>query len=140
MRAEFNAFKAELAVPSVLNNRVFTAVRVTDAGELVRDNYAVTIPYLPELDDKRYTAPQTANSAELCEFDVRFVGTTADAVLLLLDAALEHMLFRVLTIPGRVCDPIRVDRTANDRAGMQFDKSARLFYIDATFVFTSRSA
>lgn len=140
MRAEFAAFKTELGVPAVLSGRVFAAVRYTDAGELVRDNYVVAKPNFADIDDRRYTSLQRFGSAELCEFDARFVATTPDGVLLLLEAALEHLLGRVLTVAGRVCDPIRVDRTANDRTGMQFDKTARLHYLDTTFTFTSRSA
>jgi hypothetical protein len=140
MRDEFNAFKTELGVPSVLTGKVFTTVRVTDAGEPVRENYVVAFPAIPSFDDKRYTSAQRFESARMCEFDTRFVATSSDGVLLLTEAALEHLLNRVLIVPGRVCDPIRVDRTANDLPGVQFDKSARLFYLDTTFVFTSRSA
>lgn len=140
MRAEFNAFKSELGVPTVIAGRVYSAVRYTDAGEPVRDNYAVAFPGVPDIDDGRYTSAQQYESTRLCEFDVRFVATTADGVLLWLDAALKHLLGRTLTVANRVCDPIRVDRSANDRAGMQFDKTARLYYLDTTFVFTSRAA
>lgn len=140
MRAEYNAFKTALGMPSVLSGKVFTGVRYTDAGEPVRDNYVVAFPSVPGVDDQRYTAPQTYESARFCEFDTRFVATAADGVLLLLDAAMQHLLNRVLVVGGRVCDPIRVDRTANDRTGMQFDKTARLFYMDVTFTFVSRSA
>jgi len=140
MRAEFDAFKAALSTPPQLVGKVFEGTRTTDAGEPPRENYVVVQFGIPRFNDERYTAPQVYGSTRFYEVDVRFVATSHAGVMTLADAALKHLLRLVLTVPGRVCEPIREDRTANDLQGVQFDKTARLFYLDTTFTFISRSA
>lgn len=140
MRAEFDAFKAALSTPTQLAGKVFEGVRVTDAGETPRENFVVVKWDVPRFDDERYTSSQAYESTRFYDVDVRFVATSHAGVMVLTDAALKHLLRLVLTVPGRVCDPIREDRTANDTQGVQYDRTARLFYLDTTFTFISRSA
>lgn len=139
MRAEFNAFKAALSEPAQLAGKVDTSVRVTTAGEAVRTNYVIAFPAAVGYDDERYTASQRFGSTRMCEFDVRFVAVDADGVLILAEAAMKHLLNLTLTVPGRVCDPIWVDRGVQSER-VKFDRTARLFYLDVTYEFKSRSA
>lgn len=140
MRAELDAFTAALGEPPQLAGKVFLGTRNTDGGEPPRENYVVVRADAPRFNDERYTAPQVYESTREFEIDVRFVSTSHNGVVVLVDAALRHLLHRVLLVSGRVCDPIREDRAANDIQGVQFDKTTRLFYLDTTFTFVSRSA
>lgn len=138
MRAEFAAFKAALSEPAILAGKVETTVRVTTNNELVRANYVIVFPSVPVLDDARYTVLQDRDSTRELEYDVRVVAVDADGVLLLADAVMGQMLGRVLTVAGRVCDPIRMPQDNVEEGAVSFDSKARLFMLDMTFRFTSR--
>lgn len=139
MRAEYNAFKLALSEPPQLAGKVETSMRVTNAGETVRANYAIAYPGVPEFYDNRYTAGQVFESTRTCEFDVRFVAVDADGVMILAEAAMKHLLNRVLSVPGRVCDPIWLMAGVEEN-NLEFDRTSRLYYMDTSFSFVSRAA
>lgn len=139
MRAEFQAFRARLAAHSLLAGKVVDAVRLTDGGEPVRANYVVAKPAAPDrLGDDRYTAVQQAASRKRFTFDVRVVATAADGVLLLADAAIAQLVGHSLTVAGRSCDPIELVEGVEE--GFEFDRTARLHWVDLSFRFVSRRA
>lgn len=138
MRAEYNAFRAALSEPSQLAGKVETSMRVTN-GEYVRANYVVAYPGVPGLDDVRYTSSQRFDSTRTFEIDVRFVAVDADGVMILVEAAMKHLLNRVLQVAGRVCDPIWLLPGVEEN-NLDYDKTARLFFLDTTFSFVSRRA
>lgn len=140
MKAEFAAFKTALGEPAMLAGKVETAIRVTATGDPVRTNYVIAFPAVPQFDDQRYTAVQIFESTRELEYDVRAVAVDADGVLLLGEAVVKQMLNRVLTVSGRVCDPVRMPTDNVEEGRVEYDKTARLFYIDMTFRFVSRRA
>lgn len=140
MRAEFAAFKAALGEPAILAGKVETTIRVTATGDPVRANYVIAFPAVPQLDDQRYTAVQLFESTRDLEYDVRVVAVDGDGVLLLAEAVVKQLLNRVLIVSGRMCDPIRMPTDNVEEGRVEYDKAARLFYIDMTFRFISRRA
>ena len=139
MRAEFTAFSTRLAAHTLLSGKVYDAVRLTDAGEPVRANYVVAKPAGPDrLDDSRYTALQRASSARRFTYDVRVVAVDATGVLLLADAAVAQLVGHSLTVAGRACDPIELVEGVEE--AFEFDRTARLHWVDLSFRFWSRRA
>lgn len=137
MRAENVAFRTRLAGHTLLAGRVYDAVRYTDAGQVVRDNYVVVKPAMPDrLDDVRYTSRQQAESTRRFTPDVRVVAVDADGLLLFAEAAVEQMVGCSLTVAGRVCDPVELVQGVEEAA--QFDSTTRLHYTDLSFRFWSR--
>lgn len=139
MRAEFNAFKTELGVPSQLSGKVETTVKVDSSNNPVRTNYVIAYPDAPTFDDSRFMGVQTFTSTRMVEIKVRFVAVDADGVMILAEAGFKHMLNRVLSVAGRVCDAIKVD-AAGELGQVEYDRASRLFFMDVVFMFTSRSA
>lgn len=139
MRAEFNAFKTELGVPAQLAGRVDTTVKLDASNNPVRTNYVIAYPDVPTFDDARFMGVQTFDSTREVEYKVRFVAVDADGVLILAEAGMKHMVNLVLTVPGRVCDAIRVD-AQGELGRVEFDRASRLFFMDVVFMFTSRRA
>lgn len=139
MRAEFNVFKAALGEPSQLAGKVETTVKVDASNNPVRTNYVIAYPEAPAFDDGRFTGVQTFDSTRLIENKVRFVAVDADGVMILAEAGFKHMVNRVLTVAGRVCDAIRVD-TEGELGQVEYDRASRLFFMDVVFMFTSRRA
>lgn len=139
MREEYAAFKAKLSEPAQLAGKVETSVRLTPAGQAVRENYVIAFPTAPGYDDERFMASQRYNSTRMCSYRVRYVAVDADGVLLLADVGTKHLLNATLVVPGRACDPIWMD-TGVDEAGVIFDPTSRMFYIDIWYEFKSRAA
>ena len=114
--------------------------RVTESGEPVRANYVLTYPpKLPGLDDERWTARQRFSSKARLRFDVRPVATDPDSVLLFTDRILSAVIGTRLVVPGRVCDPLTLV-TGVEEGKTQYDRTARLYYVDFTLETVSREA
>lgn len=139
MIAEFTAFRTRLAAHALLSGKVETAVRLTDGGEPVRANYVVAKPAGPDrLRDDRYTATQEPASKRRFTYDVRVVAVDADGVLLLANAVIGQLVGHVLTVTGRRCDPIELVEGVEE--AFQYDRTARLHWVDLSFRFVSRRA
>lgn len=140
MRAEYNAFVARLRAHSMLANKTDTVVRLTTGGEPVRANYVVAFPAIPDdMDDNRYTALQSVDSARFMSFDVRVVAVDADGLMQLAEAVMS-LIGGSLEVPGRRCDPIRMATDAVEEGTVQYDRAARLYYVDLSLEFWSRRA
>lgn len=139
MRAEFAAFKTRVAAHSMLSNKTDTVVRLKADGTPVRTNYVVLTPGIPDLDDDRYTAPQVVESKRICRYDTRIVAVDVDGLLLLTEALHTQLIGATLTVSDRTCDPIRL-LPGVEEGRVQFDRTARLFYLDETYEFVSRRA
>lgn len=123
---------------SKLAGKVYDAVRVTDAGQAVRENYVVIMDVLPvALDDGRYTARQALESNGDIAVDVRVAATSAAGRRVLVDAVTEQLVGYALTVTGRVCEPIRWDLPATPG---RYDPVPRLHWQDLEFLFMSRRA
>lgn len=139
MRAEYAAFRARLESNAKLAGKVDSSVRLTTTGEAVKANYVIAYPAAPlGLDDMRFTALQRAESDREFEYDVRYVAVDADGVLVLAEAAHEQLIAHKLSVSGRACTPIRV--VTDDGRRVEFDRTARVFYMDESFRFWSRRA
>lgn len=139
MRAEYNAFVARIKAHPQLANKTDTVVRLNTDGSPIRANYLVAFAAVPAgLDDNRYTALQDVNSTRELSFDVRVVAVDADGLLLLVEALMGQLIRHTLTVPGRVCDPIRMATDGVEEGRVEYDRTARLFYVDLSFEFTSR--
>lgn len=119
------------------------AARVTDSGEPVRANYVVAFPpRIPSLNDRRYSVAQSALSTAQFRFDVRPVGTTATTVLRFTDLILADLIGDGVTaarlvVAGRACDPMRLVEGVEEGA-TEYDRTARLYYMDFTIEVVSR--
>lgn len=139
MRAEYNAFVARIRAHPQLANKTDTVVRLNADESPVRANYLVCYPAAPaDLDDNRYTALQDVNSTRSLSFDVRVVAVDADGLMLLVEALMGQLIRHTLTVPGRRCDPIRMATDGVEEGDVEYDRTARLFYIDMSFEFKSR--
>lgn len=138
MRAHFNAFKALLLLITILSNKVYTSVRLTN-GTPVRANYIVLYPDAPaDLDDNRFTAPQSVDSKAKYRYDVRVVAVDADGLLLLADAVMSLIGKRPI-VEGRKCDLIKLVPGVEEGKA-RYDSVTDLHYLDLSFEFTSRRA
>lgn len=139
MRAEYTAFLARLRAHTMLSNKTDTVVRLDGSGNAVRANYIIAFPAVPDgLGDDRYTALQAVDSDRFLSFDVRVVAVDADGVLLLAEAVMAQMIGHVLDVSGRRCEPIRLATDGVEEGTVQFDRTARLFYLDVSLEFMSR--
>ena len=137
MRGEYVAFRTRMEGHPVLEGRVDTAVRFSDGGAAVRDNYVVVKPAAPDmLRDDRYLVVQRSGGKRRFTWDVRVVATSADGVLLLGESDIEQMVGHVLSVPGRRCEPIELVQGVEE--GFEFDRTARLHYTVLSFRFWSR--
>lgn len=131
MRAHFNAFRALLVAVSILSNKVFSNVRITN-GTPVRANYIVLYPDGPaELGDGRLTSLQRAVSRAKYRYDVRIVAVDADGLLLLADAVLS-LIGAVPVVDGRDCTPVKLVPGVEEGKG-RYDSVTDLHYLDLTF-------
>lgn len=138
MLAHFLAFKALLVAVSVLANKVFSNVRVTN-GQPVRANYVVLFPDGPaDLDDNRLTALQRVDSRARYRYDVRVVAVDADGLLMLADAVMS-LIGKIPNVTGRKCDPVSLVPGVEEGKG-RFDPVTDLHYLDLSFEFVSRRA
>ena len=138
MRAHFNAFRALLVAVSILSNKVFSNVRVTN-GAPVRANYVILFPDGPaELGDDRFTARQALESTARYRYDVRIVAVDADGLLVLADAALS-LIGKVPLVDGRRCEPVSLVPGVEEGQG-RYDSVTDLHYLDLSFEFQSRRA
>lgn len=138
LQDHYDAFTSQLR-GGILADKVHDVVRLTPTGEPVRANYVVVTLDLPVPNDARFTVPQLVDGKAVYRFDVRAVATTQGAVLLFAQTARERLLGHVLTVPDRVCDPVRlVDPVEEGR--IRYDRTAQLFYADETFSVVSRRA
>ena len=136
MLAHFLAFKALLLAVSVLANKVFSNVRVTN-GQPVRANYVVLFPDGPaDLDDNRLTALQRVDSRARYRYDVRVVAVDADGLLMLADAVMS-VIGKTPNVTGRKCDPVSLVPGVEEGKG-RFDPVTDLHYLDLSFEFQSR--
>ena len=139
MRAHFQAFRLLLLAVSGLSNKVYSNVRRTAGGEIVRENYVVLFPDGPnELDDVRYMARQRADSRSKWRYDVRIVAVDADGLLMLADAVMS-VIGKVPVVSGRRCDPVSLVPGVEEGKG-RFDSVTDLHYLDLSFEFISRRA
>lgn len=112
--------------------------RVTDSGDPVRANYVITYPpKIPGLNDDRWTARQRFTSKARLRFDVRPVATDPESVLRFTDLILAAVIGTRLVVPGRVCDPMTLVEGVEE-GKTQYDRTARLYYVDFTLEVVSR--
>lgn len=138
MRLHFNAFKSLLVAVSILSNKVFTNIRLTN-GTPVRANYVVLFPDGPnELGDDRYNARQRVDSKSRWRYDVRVVAVDADGLLLLADAVLS-VIGSVPGVAGRKCDPVSLVPGVEEGKA-RYDNVTDLHFCDLSFEFWSRRA
>ena len=125
----------------ILSGRVDEVVRMTTGStpEYVRANYVVVNMPMPDLRDHRFTGPQSADDFAVYDVDVRSVAVDRGGCMLFAQTVRERLLRHVLTVPGRVCTPIRLIPPVEE-GQVQYDRPARLFYIDESFRFTSNPA
>jgi hypothetical protein len=137
MLAHFNAFRALLVAVSILSNKVFSNVRVTN-GAPVRANYVVLFPDGPADFDLRLTQQQSMGARTRWRYDVRVVAVDADGLMLLADGVLS--LIGVLpVVVGRVCSPVRLVPGVEEGRG-RYDSVTDLHYLDLSFEFWSQEA
>lgn len=135
MLAHFLAFKALLVAVSILSNKVFSNVRVTN-GAPVRANYVVLFPDGPADFDLRLTQQQSMGARTRWRYDVRVVAVDADGLMLLADEVLS--LIGVLpVVVGRVCSPVRLVPGVEEGRG-RYDSVTDLHYLDLSFEFWSQ--
>lgn len=138
MRAHFNAFRALLIAVSILSNKVFSNVRITN-GTPVRANYVILFPDGPaELGDGRLTSPQRSVSRAKYRYDVRIVAVDADGLLLLADAVLS-LIGAVPVVDGRDCTPVKLVPGVEEGKG-RYDSVTDLHYLDLSLEFWSQPA
>lgn len=136
MRAHFNAFRALLVAVSVLSNKVFSNVRITN-GTPVRANYVILFPDGPaELGDGRLTSLQRSVSRAKYRYDVRIVAVDADGLLLLADAVLS-LIGAVPVVDGRDCTPVKLVPGVEEGKG-RYDSVTDLHYLDLSLEFWSQ--
>lgn len=125
----------------ILAGKVDEVVRMTTGStpEYVRANYVVVNMPMPDLRDHRFTGPQSADDFAVYDVDVRSVAVDRGGCMLFAQTVRERLLRHVLTVPGRVCTPIRLVPPVEE-GQVQYDRTARLFYIDESFRFTSNPA
>lgn len=139
MHAHFQAFRLLLLAVSGLANKVYSNVRRTPGGEIVRENYVVLFPDGPnELDDVRYMARQSVHSRSQWRYDVRIVAVDADGLLMLADAVMS-VIGKIPVVAGRRCDPVSLVPGVEEGKG-RFDQVTDLHYLDLSFEFVSRRA
>lgn len=141
MRAEYNAFLARLRAHAQLANKTDTVVRFNTDGTPVRANYVVAFPAVPDsLGDDRYLALQAIDSDRYMSFDVRVVAVDADGLMMLVEAVMAQLIRFTLTVPGRRCDPIRMATDGVEEGRVEYDRTARLYYVDMSYEFWSHRA
>ncbi|GAA5198525.1 hypothetical protein [Microbacterium jejuense] len=141
MKPEFNAYLARLRAHSTLANKTDTVSRVNTDGSPVRTNYVVAIPSTPtRLDDDRLSAPQRFESSRGLSVDVKVVAVDIDGLWLLLEAVQTQSIGHELIVPGRKCSPIVMATDDLEEGRMKYDPTAKLYYIVASFDFTSDPA
>lgn len=125
----------------ILAGKVDEVVRMTTGStpEYVRANYVVVNMPMPDLRDHRFTGPQSADDFAVYDVDVRSVAVDRGGCMLFAQTVRERLLRHVLPVPGRVCTPIRLVPPVEE-GQVQYDRTARLFYIDESFRFTSNPA
>jgi hypothetical protein len=138
MLAHFLAFKALLLAVSVLANKVFSNVRMTN-GQPVRANYVILFPDGPaDLDDNRLTALQRVDSRARYRYDVRVVAVDADGLLMLADAVMS-LIGKIPDVAGRTCTTVKLVPGVEEGKG-RFDPVTDLHYLDLSFEFWSEPA
>lgn len=138
MLAHFLAFKALLLAVSMLSNKVYANVRVTN-GQPVRANYIVCFPDAPaELGDNRLTALQRVGSRARYRYDVRIVAVDAEGMLQLADAVMS-LIGTVPAVTGRVCTPVQLVPGVEEGKG-RYDSVTDLHYLDLSLEFWSQPA
>lgn len=137
MRAHFNAFRALLVAVSVLSNKVFSNVRITN-GTPVRANYVILFPDGPADFQLRFTEQQNLNARTRWRYDVRIVAVDADGLLLLADAVLS-LIGAVPVVDGRDCTPVKLVPGVEEGKG-RYDSVTDLHYLDLSLEFWSQPA
>lgn len=137
MRAHFNAMKALLGAVSVLSNKVFSNVRITN-GTPVRANYAILFPDGPADFQLRLTEQQNLNARTRWRYDVRVVAVDADGLLVLADGVMS-LIGAVPVVDGRRCDPVKLVPGVEEGKG-RYDSVTDLHYLDLSFEFWSQPA
>lgn len=137
MRPHFNAFKALLVAVSILANKVYSNVRVTN-GAPVRSNYVVLFPDGPADFQLRFTEKQNLGARIRWRYDVRVVAVDADGLLMLADAVMS-LIGVVPVVEGRTCEPVRLVPGVEEGKG-RYDPVTDLHYLDLSFEFWSQPA
>lgn len=125
----------------ILNGKVDEVIRMTTGTnpEVVRANYVVVNMPMPDLRDRRLTAPQHADDFAVYDVDVRSVAVDRGGCMLFAQTVRDRLLGYSLDVPGRVCAPINLIPPVEEGQVM-WDRVTRLFYIDESFKFTSNVA
>lgn len=136
MKLEFAAFKARMEAHPKLAGKISAIVRKNEDGP-VRTNYVVAKSSKPDrLDDARFTGVNVFESDRRFTYDVRVVGTSADALDTLGEAVLMQLAGHTLDVTGRACSPLVLVPDVEEGDG--YDRTADLFYRDFSFRFWSR--
>ncbi|WP_433584551.1 hypothetical protein [Microbacterium hydrocarbonoxydans] len=138
MAEEWAAFRSRLEESPIIAGKISPIVR-RDKDGAVRESYIVAKSARPDrLRDARYTATPRPDSNRRYTWDVRVVAVDADGLDILGDAVLAQAVGHVLTVSGRVCDPIEL--VENVEEGDGYDRTTDLFFRDFSFRFWSRRA
>lgn len=136
MKAEFAAFKARMEEHPKLAGRISSIVRKNDDAP-VRENYVVAKSSKPDrLDDNRLTGVNVFASDRRYTYDVRVVGTSAEALDSLGEPVLIQLVGYSLPVSGRSCSPIVMVEDVEEGDG--YDRTSDLYYRDFSFRFWSR--
>lgn len=137
MLAHFNALKALLVAVTILSNKVFSNVRITN-GTPVRANYVILFPDAPADFQLRFTEQQNLGARTRWRYDVRVVAVDVDGLLLLADAVMS-LIGAVPIVAGRKCDPVKLVPGVEEGKG-RYDPLTDLHYLDLSFQFWSQPA
>lgn len=110
-------------------------------GQVVRESYFILFDLGPdELEDDRHTANQSPDSNLTHRVLLRSTGLSAKAARHLTDAGVGALVGEVITVEGRVCDPIMCDPGSFSAVKRDTDVSPPLYFRDVEFTVMSRRA
>lgn len=139
MLFHYNAMKAWLEGEPALTGKVHAAALVSSTGVIVRDTYVILFGGPPDsLESGRLAAPQRIDSDAEYLYPARCVSTTPSGALAVAAKVLGRAVGAVLTVPGRVCQPIRLD----DSGPVTPDDNITppLYYVDVDLLLASSPA
>ena len=139
MRTHYAAVKARLEASTVLAGKVYNTLAKKADGTFITTSYVILYGGTPDsLDDERLSSVQSIDSDAEYIYTVRSVSSTADAALATADVAAAQLIGVVLTVSGRVCNPILLD----DGGVVEMDSSLSppLFFLDNAFLLKSSRA
>lgn len=136
LAAHHDATMTRLRAHPILATRTHDVIRVTEAGDRVRDNYVVVATSFPLADDNRLASGQTAASDALFEVVVQVTAVDLAGLNLYTDAVCAQLMGHALVVPGRRV--AQMERT--DMFKPEYDAKAHLLVRDVVFEASSSRA